>query len=87
MDIPEEVQALVDQLGEALVAALVNDTACRALAAQIQDSGFDLALAIEATVALTLRGAGSEIVGEDGPEPDFSEDDRAFLRKFKISLE
>jgi hypothetical protein len=87
MDIPEEVQALVDQLGEALVAALVNDTSCRALAARIQDQGFDLALAIEATVALTLRGARPEIEGEEGPEPDFSEDDRNFLRKFKISLE
>lgn len=87
MDIPEDVQALVDQLGEALVAALVNDTACRALAAGIQDKGFDLALAIEATVALTLRGQSSGAEGEEGPEPDFSEDDRAFLRKFKISLE
>lgn len=87
MDIPEEVQALVDQLGEALVAALVNDTDCRALAARIQDQGFDLALAIEATVALTLREPRPEGGTDDGPEPDFSEDDRAFLRKFKISLE
>ena len=87
MDIPEEVQALVDQLGEALVAALVNDTDCRALATRIQESGFDLALAIEATVALTLRGTAGEAEGEEGSEPGFSEEDRAFLRKFKIALE
>ena len=86
MDIPHEVQVLVDELGEALVAALVNDTACRALAARIQEQGFDLALALEATVALTLRTPGAEGEAVE-PEPGFSDEDRAFLRKFKIALE
>lgn len=87
MDIPEEVQALVDQLGEALVAALVNDATCRTLAAKIQDQDFDLALGIEATVALSRRSTASDPEGVEGLEPDFSEDDRNFLRKFKIALE
>ncbi len=85
MEIPEDIQALVDQLGEALVEALVNDPRSRLLAGKLQEHGYDLALAIEATVALTLRG--KEGTGNASDEEDFSEDDKAFLRKFKISLE
>lgn len=88
MDIPEDIHALVDQLGEAMVEALVNDPRSRELAALLQEKGYDLALVIEATVALTLRAA--EAAGGEDPNPDaipFSDDDKAFLRKFKISLE
>lgn len=85
MEIPEDIQALVDQLGEALVEALVNDPRSRQLAGQLQEKGYDLALAIEATVALTLRRKEGE--EEASSEEDFSEDDKALLRKFKIRLE
>ncbi|MBI4913641.1 MAG: hypothetical protein HY823_12965 [Acidobacteria bacterium] len=86
MDLPEELRALVDLLGEALVEALVNDSKSRGLAARIQEQGYDLALAIEATVALTPRDPGGG-PGEEQGEPDFSPDDEAFLKKFKIRLD
>ncbi len=82
MDIPEDIQALVDQLGEALVEALVRDARGQELAARLQERGYDLALAVEATLSLTLRRPE----GEDAPA-DFSAEDRAFLHTFKISLE
>jgi hypothetical protein len=86
MEIPDDIHALVDRLGEAMVEALVNDPRSRELAARLQEKGYDLALVIEATVALTLRRPdGAD--GEAAAEEDFSEDDKAFLRKFKISLE
>ncbi len=82
MDIPEDIQALVDQLGEALVEALVNDGRGQELAARLQAHGYDLALAVEATISLTLRRPEGEV------EPaDFSAEDRAFLQTFKIALE
>lgn len=84
MDIPDELRALVDQLGEALVEALVNDPKSRGLAGRIQEHGYDLALAIEATVALTPREAEG---GNEASEPGFSADDEAFLKKFKIRLD
>ena len=89
MEIPEDIHALVDKLGEAMVEALVNDPRSRELAALLQEKGYDLALAIEATVALTLRSKDAADGTEPGSEEgvDFSEDDKAFLRKFKISLE
>jgi hypothetical protein len=88
MELPEDIHALVDHLGEAMVEALVNDPRSRELAALLQERGYDLALSIEATVALTLRGRDGLTGGEPGAEEeDFSEDDKAFLRKFKISLE
>ncbi len=89
MDIPDDLKALVDELGEALVEALVNDAKSRALAAQIQEHGYDLALAIEATVALTPRDSreGEESPEGSSPDSEFSEDDEAFLKKFKISLD
>lgn len=89
MKIPDDIHALVDLLGEAMVEALVSDPRSRELAAQLQEKGYDLALAIEATVALTLRRQEPSEDGSEGAEEemDFSDDDKAFLRKFKISLE
>lgn len=89
MKIPDDIHALVDQLGEAMVEALVSDPRSRELASKLQEKGYDLALVIEATVALTLRRqAPSEDGGDSAEEElDFSDDDKAFLRKFKISLE
>lgn len=55
MEIPDKLRVLVDQLGQAMVQALVNDPTSRELAKQIQTEGFDIALMLEATVALRLR--------------------------------
>lgn len=87
MDMPEHIQILVDQLGEALVEALVNDPRSRLLAAQLQACGYDLALGLEATVGLRRRDRVEGEPEPEEPEETFSEDDRAFLRKFKIRLD
>ena len=97
MEIPRHLQDLVDRLGQALVQALANDAASRELAKKIQTEGFDIALMLEATVALRRREEGAGVPegllfpqarqdGEEENEP-FSEEDRAFLRTFKIALE
>lgn len=93
MEIPEHLRELVDRLGHALVDALANDEESRALVTTIQTHGFDLALMLEATVALRQRDPkelpGAFIEGElnlgetGGP---WSEADKAFLRTFKIAL-
>jgi hypothetical protein len=87
MEMPDDIHALVDRLGEAMVEALANDPRSRELAALLQEKGYEVALGIEATVALTLRGreGGEETTDEENLA--FSEDDKAFLRKFKIRLE
>jgi hypothetical protein len=96
MEIPENLKVIVDRLGVALVKALANDESSRALVQEIQSYGFDMALMLEATVALHRREAEHE--GFDGPgedlglslEPErgpWSEEDKAFLKTFKISLE
>jgi hypothetical protein len=93
MLIPENLKAIVDRLGTAMVQALVKDEETRALAREIQAKGFDLALVLEATVALHRR--------EDDAEPDadldagftlsnqneslWSEADKAFLSTFRIA--
>ena len=103
MDIPEDLRELVDRLGQALVQALVTDDQCRSLARQIQEGGYEVGLMIEATLALRRREEGEEgqeapegleAAGEPAPEeppergtPQWSEEDRAFLQKFKISMD
>ena len=103
MEIPEDLRALVDRLGQALVQALVTDDQCRDLARQIQEGGYEVGLMIEATLALHRREEDAD-GGRDSftsrprtsrcsmetPEregPQWSEEDRAFLQKFKISLD
>ncbi len=103
MEIPEELRELVDRLGQALVQALVTDDQCRDLARQIQESGFEVGLMIEATLALHKREEDASApstdvtsrffppVNPDEPvereRAQWSEEDRAFLQKFKISLD
>ena len=96
MEIPENLREIVDRLGVALVKALANDASSRALVQEIQAYGFDMALMLEATVALHKRDEGeaaSAAAGEDAGfaldhgEGEWSEEDKAFLKTFKISLE
>ena len=101
MEIPEQLREIVDRLGVALVKALANDESSRALVQEIQAHGFDMALMLEATVALHKRAdeeAEAEPAGFDASaeaarfaqEPDrgqWSDEDKAFLKTFKISLE
>ena len=92
MEIPENLREIVDRLGVALVKALANDASSRALVQEIQAYGFDMALMLEATVALHKRDEG-EAADEDAGfavdrgEGEWSEEDKAFLKTFKISLE
>jgi len=93
MEIPEHLREIVDRLGHALVEALANDQESRALVMELQAQGFDMALILEATVALRRREThpGAEAPMQDGefrlgnPEA-WSDEDRAFLHTFKISL-
>jgi len=114
MEIPEKLREIVDRLGVALVRALANDESSRALVQEVQAFGFDMALMLEATVALHKRtdeehgpdgegeGAEADPEAEAGPgigigigtgftinptEGQWSEEDKAFLKTFKISLE
>jgi hypothetical protein len=92
MDLPENLREIVDRLGHALVEALANDEASRALVQEIQAQGFEMALMLEATVALRRR-VEDEPLADSQPEmqlpettTQWSEEDKAFLRTFKIAL-
>jgi hypothetical protein len=95
MKIPENLRAIVDRLGTAMVQALARDEETRALARQIQAQGFDIALVLEATVALQLHqdeDAEPSQAGDDGrfsmdeEGVQWSEADKAFLNTFRISM-
>ncbi len=79
MDIPEHLRHLVDELGEALVSALLNDPHARDLTLQLQQEGFELTLSLEASPAHT------DDQGETSGA--WSEEDKAFLKTFRIALE
>ena len=95
MQIPDNLKEIVDRLSTAMVQALAKDEATRALARQIQSQGFDIALVLEATVALQLHqeeGAEGTQAGDDGKFTmdekgvQWSEADKAFLNTFRISM-
>lgn len=92
MDIPEELRGLVDELGEALVSAMVLNDRCRELTTRIQAAGFDLSLSLEAMV--TPHFAKDDDAGHPGYPPlapgfsaQFSREDEALLRTFRIALD
>ncbi len=80
MDIPDHLRRMVDELGEALVAALVSDPRCRDLALDLQREGFELTLSLEAT---TIHAGAEEFSSHES----WSEDDKAFLKTFRIAIE
>ena len=93
MQIPENLRDIVDRLSTAMVQALARDEATRALARQIQAQGFELALVLEATVALQPREDPEDQEPQDEGEftmgahkTQWSEEDKAFLRTFRISM-
>jgi hypothetical protein len=102
-EVPREVKELVDQLGQMFVQALVSDEASRDVLKRIQERGFEVGILVEATVALHCKGHGDEGGGapEEDPqeifrnimektgkaEPEWSEEDRAMLCNFRISLD
>jgi hypothetical protein len=79
MDIPEHLRHLVDALGEALVAALVNDPRSRDLVLELQREGYELTLSLEAAPAPRPE--------EPSMAESWSEEDKAFLKTFRIALE
>ena len=94
MEIAEHQHELIEQLGQAIMRAMAEDGESRDLARKIQEEGFDVALMVEATVGLHRRVPGDELAdappvpGDQTQEEDsWSDEDRAFLRRFKISLD
>ena len=106
MEVPREIRGLVDQLGQAMAYAVMADENGRNLIQQIQESGFDVGVWLEATVALshrdsedcdTCEGNSSAInfftesdEQREPPNPrdfEWSEDDKAMLCNFRISLD
>jgi len=63
MEIPGEIRSLVDKLGQAMVRAVMTDEVGRDLIQQIQETGFDVGVLLEASVALHPKDS------EDCSEP------------------
>lgn len=82
MDLPEEIQKLVSELGDSLLNSLAEDSACRDLALRIQEHGYDLCLVLEATL-VTREDREEETV----PSGSWSDDDARALQDFRISLD
>lgn len=108
MELPERLRELVEKLGQAVVEALANDPGCKELTQEIQQEGFDVALMLEATVALHRRdenrglglgefhtsgemrlipGTSRPTENESPQKGAWSDDDKAFLKTFRISLD
>lgn len=79
MDLPEEIQKLVSELGDSLLNSLAEDPACRDLALRIQEQGYDLCLVLEATF-----GPREE---EAVPSGSWSDEDARVLQDFRIALD
>jgi hypothetical protein len=104
MEVPGEIRNLVDMLGQAMVRAVMSDEVGRNLIQQIQDTGFDVGVLLEASVALhpkcsencdeasehssSIENQHQESVPEHHSTAyEWSEQDKAMMCNFRISLE
>ncbi|HET6331188.1 MAG TPA: hypothetical protein VFF76_10420 [Holophagaceae bacterium] len=81
MDLPEEIQKLVSELGDSLLNSLAEDPACRDLALRIQEQGYDLCLVLEATLATREEEEAAV------PSGSWSDEDARVLQDFRIALD
>lgn len=81
MDLPEEIQKLVSDLGDSLLNSLAEDPACRELALRIQESGYDLCLVLEATLAPKEEDPSAQ------PLEGWSADDLRAMQGLGIALD
>jgi hypothetical protein len=89
MNIPDDLRGLVDELGEALVSAMVLDERCRELTTRIQAAGFDLSLSLEAMVTPHSATDSDTALRPLSPEfsAGFSPEDKILLRNLRITLD
>jgi hypothetical protein len=99
MEVPGEIKNLVDMLGQAMVRAVMTDEVGRDLIQQIQETGFDVGVLLEASVALhpkcfedcdeSCENGSIEGFAEHRNATDYewSEQDKALMCSFRISLE
>lgn len=87
MDLPEEIQKLVSELGDSLLNSLAQDPACRDLALRIQDHGYDLCLVLEATLEPREAEPEPAFSARACSEAGWSEDDARVLHEFRIALD
>ena len=112
-EVPGKVRELVDQLGKVFVNAIMADEAGHDLVQRINESGFEVGIMLEATVALHQKDSEDNDESEARPCPfrpgrtrgvmadagdpgdmgdsdevfEWSEEDRALLCNFRISLD
>ncbi|MCL1892767.1 MAG: hypothetical protein FWG02_00845 [Holophagaceae bacterium] len=105
MEPPQEVRSLIDQLGQAFVQAIMTDEVGQGLILKIQETGFDVGIMLEATVALHQKNSdecddSDEMASqednhvpklfpdlEDTNNYEWSEEDKALMCNFRISLD
>jgi hypothetical protein len=99
METPEEIRSLIDRLGQALVHAIMTDESGKVLIQQIQETGFDVGVLLEATVALHPKnndesGDSNECPfswpaseAPDAKSIEWSDEDKALMCNFRISLD
>lgn len=85
----ERLKRLVEELGVAINDSVSTSEQIRGMIAQIEASGYDALLFLNATIALMRRekeGVRSYARTEGGAETDFNAEDVRFLKSMHISV-
>lgn len=78
----------MQQLGHAINESLSESENIAEVIAEIKREGYDVFLVLEATIGFNKRAEDGEgTVAAEGEEAGFSEQDQAFLKALKITVE
>lgn len=85
----EELQRLVQQLGEAINDSINDSEVVNAALARLRAAGHDVFLVLEATIAFKEKTPGISNGDASDSEPlgDLSHEDRQFLRSLNIRFD
>ena len=85
------LRELIQQLGEAIHEAVIENEQIAGVVQDIRQNGFDVLLMLEASIALNDLSAKEEAHADapDGSDSDqpFSQNDLSFLRQLRISVD
>jgi uncharacterized protein (UPF0335 family) len=87
VDINDDAKELVQQLGDAINAAVEGSAQVADAIADLRGAGYDVELVLKLEIGLRERDEGEEEEGEDAATLELTDEDRRTLRSMKIRFD
>ena len=87
MEINDEAKEIVQELGEAINAAVENSSEVAAAIERLREAGYEMELTLRLEIGLREHGGDGEEADEDSARLELTDEDRRTLRSMRIRFD